>query len=48
VLLEESVFKWYSQQRSTGVGVRGVELKAAAETFGITQFYLQFRMAVAI
>jgi hypothetical protein len=29
-LLEEAVLKWYSQQLSSGVGVRGVELKAAA------------------
>jgi hypothetical protein len=27
VLLEEAVLKWYSQQRSSGVGIHGVELK---------------------
>jgi hypothetical protein len=43
VLLEEAVLKQYSQQQSSGV-----ELKAAAETSEVTQFYLQFRMALAI
>jgi transposase len=33
VLLEEAVLKWYSQQRSSGVDVRGDELRAAAEEF---------------
>jgi Trp operon repressor len=33
VLLEEAVLMWYSQQRSSGVGVRGVEIKATAEKF---------------
>jgi hypothetical protein len=33
VLLEGAVLKWYSQQRSSGIGVCGVELKAAAEKF---------------
>jgi transposase len=33
VLLEEAVLRWYLQQRSSGVGVRGVDLKAAAEIF---------------
>jgi hypothetical protein len=33
MLLEEAVLRWYLQQRSSGVGVRGVDLKAAAEKF---------------
>jgi transposase len=40
MLLEEAVLGWYLQQRSSGVGVRGVDLKAAAEKFS-KQFKLQ-------
>jgi hypothetical protein len=31
VLLEEAVLKWHSQQRSSGFGMRGVELNAETE-----------------
>jgi hypothetical protein len=30
-ILDEAVYKWFVQQRSSGVVVRGVELKSAAE-----------------
>jgi hypothetical protein len=33
VLLEEAVLKWYSQRRTSGNDVSGIELKAAAEHF---------------
>jgi hypothetical protein len=33
VLLEEAVMKWYLCQRSSGMGVRGVEIKTTAEKF---------------
>jgi hypothetical protein len=33
VLLEEAVLKWFSQQRTSGIDVSGIELKAAAENF---------------